>query len=76
MSEEQDLVVVVVETTTGDRYTFPRVPRSMLDTAVRYDQWVIAGNIILANDFAAILSVPLATVAGVFVGEERVWPHG
>lgn len=76
MSEEQDLVVVVIETTVGDRYTFPRVPRSMLNNALKHDQWVVAGNVILANDFAAVLSVPLGTVAGVFVEDTRVWPNG
>lgn len=68
-----DLVVVEVETRSGQRYLVPAVPRSMLANIIKVGAMENVQNMILVNADAACVSIPKHTIARVVSEGEVFW---
>lgn len=68
-----DLTIVTVQTKEGSIYSFPDVPRSVLETVIRQQGWNAAGSVILVNISSACLSLPARIVASLSYDGEVKW---
>ncbi len=68
-----DLVVVTVESHLGSTYTFPDMPRAMLETIIKSSGWESVGRMILVNVSGAVLSIEARVVKTVSYDGEVKW---
>jgi hypothetical protein len=68
-----DLVVVTVKTKQGSEYSFPDVPRSMIETVIKNQGWGSAGSVVVVNISGACLTMPARIVDTLCFDGEVKW---